>query len=129
MPTAHTNLLDSLVFGYLIMILKWLDDRISQWAREVEAPITTKMRELTTQIDSLAKRTTALEQDQVKNKDLIPMLIEQRSTELLSQIADCKLHIEQEQQTRIEREKRVYVKIQDLGHRLREQLLAEKVRY
>ncbi len=105
---------------------QWLDDRITQWAREVEAPIARQLAEIAAKVDALAIRTEALEIHQVKNKDLIPKLIEQRSSELLTQISDIKVQIEQEQNLRVEREKRVYVKIQDLGHRLREQLLAEK---
>jgi len=63
---------------------------------------------------------------QEKNKNLVPQLVELRSAELRRQIAECKMQVEQEQALRVEREKRVYAKIQDLGHRLREQLLAEK---
>ena len=92
----------------------------------MEAPLVRQIKEMNLKIDALAIRVTALEQHQVRNKDLVPRLIELRSAELLTQIADCKTQVQQEQALRVEREKRVYVKIQDLGHRLREQLLAEK---
>src|SRR5690606_9888936 len=100
----------------------WLDDRISQWAKEVEVPFTRKINEVSENVDKILARLDALEAQQIKAKDNIPKLIEQRSSNLMAQINDCKILIEQEQNLREEREKSVHVKIQDVAHRLKEQM-------
>jgi hypothetical protein len=104
----------------------WLDDRVCQWAREVEAPLIKRLTDVSSKLEAVTARVETLEQQQVANREMIPKLVDLKGAEILRQIAETKTAVAQEQALRDEREKQVYVKIQDLGRRLHEQIVAER---
>lgn len=132
LQTQINNLRDSLTLesknrGLSIKALQsWLEDRITQWAKEVELPLTQRIDNLTGDLDKVTIRVTNVENEHKRDRETFPRLIEQRSIELLTEIRDFKKTYEQEIKSREEKDKRIFTKIQDLGLRLRQQLVAEK---
>lgn len=58
--------------------MQWLDDRISQWRRDVQVPMSRQLQDLTAKVDEMKRRLEAVEHQHLKDRENFPKMIEQR---------------------------------------------------
>ena len=104
----------------------WVEERMQQWRQEVETPLTNRISTVENQMTKLMNRVSSLETEQTRNKEYMPILVEELGAGLTQKIQDCMNVVESERKVREEHESKIEVRLQEVGRRLREQILGER---
>jgi organic radical activating enzyme len=104
----------------------WVEERVSQWREDVEAPIHLRITAVEGQLAKLNQSVAAVTLEQTRTRDYMPVLVEDLGSALRERIDECVSMVSVERQAREEREERAAAKLQEVGRRLREQMLGER---
>lgn len=105
----------------------WLGEKIDQFTQEVKIPLNAKIDALDKKLDHNISELRALEKQHQEDRETFPQLIDARSNELLNEIRNFKIKYQQNILAREEKEKKILLRIQDTGTKLKTQFEADKV--